>query len=98
MRHVSRLAQSWGKRKGFTQMGESPVRTMGRTLRQDSPSCHRAGPLEVGIHLLHKYLLLALSVPRAVVGSGTTDGLIVKLGRQRINQQRITEWEGFRQY
>ena len=34
MRHVSRLAQSWGNRAGFTGMGGGVVGTMGRALGQ----------------------------------------------------------------
>lgn len=52
----------------------------------------------MGIHFLNKYLLLTSSVPRAVVGSGDPESLILEFGETDDKPVKLAEWEGFGQY
>lgn len=60
MRHVSRLAQSWGNREGLIGMEGVPWGQWAELWGRMGPA--EAGPLGVGIHIFNKYLLPALSV------------------------------------
>ena len=53
MRHVSRLAQSWGNREGFIGMGGG----CGDNGQSFGAGWAEAGPSGMGIHVLNQYLV-----------------------------------------